>query len=40
MFGTSHTGGMSYRSASEINSAMGRVYGHMSLAVIVSMFAS
>jgi FtsH-binding integral membrane protein len=31
---------MTYRSASEINSAMGRVYGHMSLAVIVSMFVS
>ena len=30
----------SYRSASEVNSAMGRVYGHMSLAVIVSMFVS
>jgi FtsH-binding integral membrane protein len=29
-----------YRSASEINSAMGRVYGHMSLAVLVSMFVS
>jgi len=29
-----------YRSAAEINSAMGRVYGHMSLAVIVSMFVS
>jgi FtsH-binding integral membrane protein len=29
-----------YRSASEINSAMGRVYGHMSLAVIVSMMVS
>ena len=40
MFGTTYTGGMSYRSASEINSAMGRVYGHMSLAVIVSMFVS
>jgi len=40
MFGTSYTGGMSYRSASEINSAMGRVYGHMSLAVIVSMLVS
>ena len=40
MFGTSYTGGMSYRSASEINSAMGRVYGHMSLAVIVSMIVS
>jgi FtsH-binding integral membrane protein len=42
MFGTNYTGGdvLSYRSASEINSAMGRVYGHMSLAVIVSMFVS
>jgi len=29
-----------YRSVSEINSAMGRVYGHMSLAVIVSMLVS
>jgi FtsH-binding integral membrane protein len=42
MFGTNYTGGgtLSYRSAGEINSAMGRVYGHMSLAVIVSMFVS
>jgi FtsH-binding integral membrane protein len=40
MFGTNYTGGMTYRSASEINSAMGRVYGHMSLAVMVSMFIS
>jgi len=40
MFGTTYTGGMSYRSASEINSAMGRVYGHMSLAVITSMIIS
>jgi len=42
MFGANYTGGgvLSYRSASEINSAMGRVYGHMSLAVIVSMFVS
>ena len=42
MFGTNYTGGdvLSYRSASEINSAMGRVYGHMSLAVIVSMMVS
>jgi FtsH-binding integral membrane protein len=42
MFGTNYTGNgvMSYRSANEINSAMGRVYGHMSLAVIVSMFVS
>ena len=31
---------MSYRSASEINSAMGCVYGHMSLAVITSMIVS
>ena len=42
MFGTNYTGSsvLSYRSASEINSAMGRVYGHMSLAVVVSMFVS
>jgi hypothetical protein len=40
MFGTTYTGGMSYRSAEEINSAMGRVYGHMSLAVVVSMLVS
>jgi len=40
MFGTSYTGGMTYRSAEEVNSAMGRVYGHMSLAVMVSMFVS
>lgn len=41
MFGSSYTGGMStYRSATQINSAMGRVYGHMSLAVLVSMFVS
>jgi len=42
MFGTNYTGGdtLSYRSASEINSAMGRVYGHMSLAVIMSMMVS
>lgn len=31
---------VSYRSAEEINSAMGRVYGHMSLAVFVSMIVS
>jgi FtsH-binding integral membrane protein len=35
MFATS-----TIRSASEINSAMGRVYGHMGLAVLVSMIAS
>jgi FtsH-binding integral membrane protein len=29
-----------YRSAAEINSAMGRVYGHMSLAVLTSMIVS
>ena len=40
MFGTAYTGGITYRSASEINSAMGRVYGHMSLAVLVSMIVS
>jgi FtsH-binding integral membrane protein len=40
MFGTSYTGGMTYRSAAEINSAMGRVYGHMSIAVLVSMIVS
>jgi FtsH-binding integral membrane protein len=42
MFGTNYTGGdvLSYRSASEINSAMGRVYGHMSFAVIISMMVS
>jgi FtsH-binding integral membrane protein len=31
---------INYRSAEEINSAMGRVYGHMSLAVLVSMLVS
>jgi FtsH-binding integral membrane protein len=30
----------SYRSAEEINSAMGRVYGHMGMAVVVSMIVS
>jgi hypothetical protein len=41
MFGTNYTGGITdYRSAEEVNSAMGRVYGHMSLAVIVSMIVS
>ena len=42
MFGTNYTTGgiLNYRSAEEINSAMGRVYGHMSLAVIVSMIVS
>ena len=41
MFGTNYTGGVTdYRSAQDINSAMGRVYGHMSMAVIVSMIVS
>lgn len=40
MFGASYTSGALYRSASEINSAMGRVYGYMSLAVLVSMLVS
>lgn len=40
MFGTSYAGGTTYRSASEINSAMGRVYGHMALAVLTSMIVS
>jgi len=40
MIETTYENGTSYRSASELNSAMGRVYGHMSLAVIVSMFVS
>jgi FtsH-binding integral membrane protein len=41
MFGTNYTGGIAdYRSAEEINSAMGRVYGHMSVAVAISMLVS
>jgi FtsH-binding integral membrane protein len=40
MFGASYAGTGVYRSAQEINSAMGRVYGHMSLAVLVSMIVS
>jgi FtsH-binding integral membrane protein len=41
MFGTNYTGGViDYRSAEDINSAMGRVYGHMSMAVLVSMIVS
>jgi FtsH-binding integral membrane protein len=31
---------LTYRNAEEINSAMGRVYGHMSIAVIISMLVS
>ena len=42
MFGSNYidSGIFNYRSAEEINSAMGRVYGHMSLAVVVSMLVS
>jgi len=41
MFGTNYTSGVTdYRSAEEVNAAMGRVYGHMSLAVVVSMLVS
>ena len=42
MFGTNYNDNdvINYRSAEEINSAMGRVYGHMSLAVLVSMLIS
>jgi FtsH-binding integral membrane protein len=40
MFEPTYENEMSYRSASEVNSAMGRVYGHMSLAVVVSMIVS
>jgi FtsH-binding integral membrane protein len=42
MFGANYTenGFINYRSAEEINSSMGRVYGHMSLAVVVSMLVS
>jgi FtsH-binding integral membrane protein len=42
MFGSNYVsdGTLNYRSAEEVNSAMGRVYGHMSLAVLVSMLVS
>ncbi len=42
MFGANYSENdvINYRSAEEINSAMGRVYGHMSLAVLVSMLVS
>jgi len=40
MFATDTLNYNSYRSASEINSAMGRVYGHMGLAVLNSMVVS
>ena len=35
-----NNGILNYRSAEEVNSAMGRVYGHMSIAVLVSMVVS
>jgi hypothetical protein len=41
MFGTNYTdNSISYRSAEAVNSAMGRVYSQMSLAVLVSMLVS
>jgi len=41
MFGTNYAdNSISYRSAEAVNSAMGRVYGQMSLAVLVSMIVS
>ena len=42
MFGTSYSdqGTLAYRSAEQVNSAMGRVYAHMSVAVLVSMLVS
>ena len=42
MFGANYNENdvINYRSAEEINSAMGRVYGHMSMAVLVSMLIS
>jgi FtsH-binding integral membrane protein len=41
MFETNYNdNAVGYRSATEINSAMGRVYGHMSFAVIISMMIS
>jgi FtsH-binding integral membrane protein len=42
MFGSNYVsdGTLNYRSAEEVNSAMGRVYGHMSFAVVISMMVS
>jgi FtsH-binding integral membrane protein len=40
MFGASYTGSNIFRSAAQINEAMGRVYGHMALAVLTSMIVS
>lgn len=39
MLGTSYTGGV-IRSASQINEAMGRVYGYMGMSVVISMLVS
>ena len=42
MFGTNYidNGAINYRSAEQVNAAMGRVYAHMSMAVVVSMLVS
>jgi len=42
MFGSNYVsnGTLNYRSAEQVNAAMGRVYAHMSLAVLVSMLVS
>lgn len=42
MFGTNYVDGgvLSYRTASEVNQAMGRVYGYMGMALIISMLVS
>ena len=42
MFGSNYTdqGVLNYRSAEDVNSAMGRVYAHMSVAILVSMLVS
>ena len=42
MLGTNYSdqGVLNYRSAEDVNSAMGRVYAHMSMAVLVSMLVS
>jgi hypothetical protein len=42
MFGANYSNGgiINYRSASEVNQAMGRVYGYMGLATLVSMLVS
>ena len=40
MFEDSYADSVSYRSASEVNQSMGRVYGYMGLAVVVSMLVS